>query len=80
MSVQTGVARSGTVVMLPSDKGDGAMHAGTEKVPNNNDTSLLDSPILLAYDPTRNRRVTDHGQEQVPIQNGDGTLLVDEDE
>ncbi len=49
-SVQTGMAGSGTGVMLPSNGGNGAMHMEAEEV-TNNDASLLASQVLPAYDP-----------------------------
>ncbi len=77
-SVQMGMGGGGTEVMLPSNEKNGAMHTEMEKVPSN-DRSLLDSPVLPAYDPSRTRRVSKNEQEQVPIQDGDGMLLHDDD-
>ncbi len=48
--VQTGMAGSGTGVMLPSDGENGAMHTEVEKVANN-DQLLLVSPVWSVYDP-----------------------------
>ncbi len=63
--------------MLPSDRENRAMHMGVEKV-TNTDQSLLASPVLPAYS-QKSRRVSEGGQGQVPIQEGDGMLLLDED-
>ncbi len=50
--VQTGVARSGTDVMLPSDGQNEAMHPGVKRAANN-DALLLDSPVWSPFDQRR---------------------------
>ncbi len=77
MGVQMGIARSRTGVMLLSNGENGAMHTGPEEVANN-DQSLLVSPVWPAY----NRhcgRMGENGEGWVPILEGDGTRLLDED-
>ncbi len=48
MDVQTGMAGSGTAVMLPSNGESRAMHTGMEEVANS-DQSLLVSPVWSMY-------------------------------
>ncbi len=72
-----GMARSGTGVMLPSDGDNGAMHMGPEEVANN-DQSLLVGPAWPAYD-RHNGKMGENGEGRVPILEGDGTRLLDED-
>ncbi len=75
--VQMGMARSETEVMLPSGGENGVTHTGAEKV-TNNDQSLLASPVWPTYDP-HSKQTSENGEGQVPILEGDGTRLLDED-
>ncbi len=47
--VQTGTARSGTEVTLPSNGENGAMHMGTEKVTNNDQSNVSASYLISCY-------------------------------
>ncbi len=75
--MQTGTAGSETEVTLPSRAENEATHMGAGKV-TNNDQSLLASPVWPMYDP-HSERMSENGEGRVPIIDGDGTRLRDED-
>ncbi len=75
--VQMGTAGSETEVMLPSSGENGTTHTGAGKV-TNNDQSLLACPVWPTYDP-HSERMSENGEGQVPIIDGDGTGLHNED-
>ncbi len=77
-SMQAGMARCRAEVMLPSNRENGVTHTEAEKVTNNNEL-LSVSPVLPAYNLSSSRRVSEGDNGQVPIHEGDGTLLLDED-
>ncbi len=77
-SVQTGEARSGTEVTLPSNEKDRAMSTGVERAANN-DTLLLGSPVWPRYSVNHVQRRRASKTEEGAIRNGNGELLQDED-
>ncbi len=80
-SERTGMARSKTEVMLPSDGKDGATSAGMEGAANN-DASLLNSPVFQQYSFGRGRVTeveVDVEETQEPICDENGQPLEDDD-
>ncbi len=75
--MQMGTARSITAVMLPSNGGNGAMHMGMEKAVEGDRT--LSVSTVWSMHGQQWGQTGENGEGRVPILEGDGTQLLDED-